>query len=759
MDLGEDQFQDGACSVDGASDEEDNDEAQRPTEPGTNFERVLSSINALTKRVSPSVEFCARNTLQQLLQAAGQAAYLCQWEIQQKVCNYIHHLQRGGGLKGLVYVEHQSYDETPLKLRVTDPCSQSEHPQISKVFVSQSSWSCLVEDQMVDAESPSRFLWIRGGRMPQLRCAASATAEAIAAVMDSGWPSGSGLRLNTDGFEMHTRLTECDEFSANLRAERLMHLRAVQEHPQRQHLLLVGLCTAHKLHASALRGFSLCPLTVQGLTRVLLCLQQPGIYAEFKTRLLSCVALSTQRITDPQPLSSQAEQFKNNVCAYFFPSTSSSSSKCKAAVRSLTQVLNGDWRVRGRFVHHCSSSQCCEALSDTKKKLEALIRRVLRSLRPRILNKSNWLSWSECMSWVGMFMGMHGMLPHLLPGILEKQGAEGPPCEHAADLPADVAPENIVAVEAGAEAHDQDDVPARMRAEQAKHRRLALDWLAEPEEAFAHLYILRVTLQPQVLAMRQLVNTCTSQFEVQQMSAMVVGDEDRPLHRATALTRGTLCAEFPRKALEQLNQRTVWSHLPSNEAYAGQVFQQALRPCAVVFELIQRRWQHWPHRVFALLDPEAKVRTAEALVGTSACCLDEFTLQFRAQFRSVPLLPGQRCQQVLSVLATEMMTTTWTTECLLARHARRAHARVHTHRAHIQDLACLHASGTVPQWQQEILKAKEEARTEQDPDHQSRCSSPAHPPQNLPADPRFQNQIGMTSWGLKTTPLEADMCW
>eukprot|EP00971_Amphidinium_carterae_P353058 6492807-Amphidinium_carterae.8 len=77
-------------------------------------------------------------------------------------------------------------------------------------------------------------------------------------------------------------------------------------------------------------------------------------------------------------------------------------------------MLNGDWREGQCLIHVCSGHACCpQGRVSAVEKMEMLLGKLLKSVRPSVINRGNWLEYHKPFSFLGLLHGMHGLLTAL----------------------------------------------------------------------------------------------------------------------------------------------------------------------------------------------------------------------------------------------------------------------------------------------------------------------------------------------------------
>ena len=356
------------------------------------FERIASTLKCSWKRA---------------VKLARSTAHCCaqsQATTFRAVLGYVRALQASDVVQGLQCVLRVSHDETPLRLKVSfseQSGGGDSNVETSKLFLVESDWTILLRCQPF--ENP-RYVMLHGVYSPALRCSDSTAATGIAAVLravaEQQWPAKEDIE---DVFQCTTRVCEADDAGANRRAERLWS----SYRPGAQTMSFT--CMAHKLHNVCERTWSLSPEVLSGIVRTLLCIQSSSHMERLRTALKREVPRRLLIVEDGV-ISRDAEIYRGNVlnlwCHDLLP--------CRTQSVILTlagTMLNGDWRQPKTLIHICRG--CCGNKQEAMDKCSSLMSKLLRTLRPRRLEKGNWASWWAPLTFIGLFTSLHNLLPDL----------------------------------------------------------------------------------------------------------------------------------------------------------------------------------------------------------------------------------------------------------------------------------------------------------------------------------------------------------
>ena len=409
-------------------------------------------------------------------------------------------------------------------------------------------------------------------------------------------------------------------------------------------------------------------------------------------KLRDFVQKNTQ-LVPVRPLPDDAVSFRSQVQKLFFAKSESRHALATMQVLA-THVLNADWRQES-LIHMCRGSGCCQDRDHCCSKILRLLLKLTKSLRPKVLNRSNWARWHESLNFMGAFTGIHRIFPAIYIDIFQAHvHIAGDGVRDAAEHPDD--------------GQDDEDATAELRRKVAENKRISLEWVrGDPLEA---LMLLRGALHPAIHLMSELLHLNTPAFDIEQLASQAA--TQTRTYAVLALADGSLCRKFFLSAFQQLHCRDTWVAAVSVETSANEVFRVAMRSVSVVFLLLQTSWASYPWRLFLLLCAQSREAIAEEVMqlkNSQRCRLDAWTLNYLSWF---PDVLSEQSLALLSVIALDLDTTTWSTETLHSKHARRTRSRVHTDKMHLNSIAIVHSPSSAPWWKKELdsIAAMEEAR-------------------------------------------------
>ena len=650
--------------------------------------RVALEFDQLARKASPSVPYLSQKHLLGLMQALAAHSHMCQDRVHTQLEDIVRNLARSGLVRPAVFTHHLLYDETPLRMRISFPQSPSGQMQLGKIWVVEHEYTILLEEVFhnPERENAERFLLIRSMRSPEIRCSATGTAESALQVLQSTWvPSDSFAKL----FTCAVRLCETDESGTNLKCERLLQSRGDRSSTWQ---VFHQVCMAHKLHSAGQKCLLMEALHVKGLARTLLCFANASMTQAFQARLFALIEKKAVLFKHAPALTKGAMDFRATVLQCFLPSEIS---RRRRKVELFAKNLcNGDWRSSQHIVHYCTG--CCRDRPHLIGKLKEGLNGVVKGLRPRLLNRSNWSSWSESFNFVGMMCAVHALLP--------QAGGMGSFRPEAADDQGAVAEEKQ---------DESDEKLAAIRRETAENMKVMTEWLAT-DTALDGLLRLKRCLSPQITFMHELLSWHNPQSELNNLVAQM--DDQTRRYLAVEFVTGRVSTKFFSEtwALLGEEQSEGWQSLPGTEAEASRIFRLLARPAALVHIHIVVTWRRWPNLLFGLLDDSMREDVIAKLLGASPCQMDAFTAHFYALYPDRTALCSTQCQQLLHSLALQLRCTTWSTEALHARHARRTRSRRGTHPFGLQTLGTIHGAHTKPSWQLQLEKCTDSAESPDD---------------------------------------------
>ena len=218
------------------------------------------------------------------------------------VCKWVRSLQ--DDWEPFLLLQWQSYDETPMKLRVE--WRQGElSSQMTKILVIEGQWAILLKGR-----ATYKWLFLQGTYAPCMRAIESVSGPTISAALDS---APRVPREYAELFTHHTRVSKSDDAPSNAVAERIQAAMS-GNCPS----LLHWRCSAHKGHAIADKTWQLATGVLKGSCAVLLAIQHSQNLCRLLTALETIVR-SKLVILKSQELTEGAKQYRSNVMTLYCP--------------------------------------------------------------------------------------------------------------------------------------------------------------------------------------------------------------------------------------------------------------------------------------------------------------------------------------------------------------------------------------------------------------------------------------------------------
>ena len=152
------------------------------------------------------------------------------------------------------------------------------------------------------------------------------------------------------------------------------------------------------------------------------------------------------------------------------------------------------------------------------------------------------------------------------------------------------------------------------------------------------------------------------------------------------------------KTAAQTKDAVPWETLPHTESMATNILRFSMRVIAATHHYLRVFFQGYPYRLVQLLrrpDDANEDLHERCLCFLSApvCVLDSFSRTFREHHSSVDSIASEDGQQALHLLMKQLDLSTYSTERLHSKNARRVHARVWTHELHLHQASVASCEG------------------------------------------------------------------
>ena len=580
--------------------------------------------------------------------------------------------------------EHSSFDETPVDLRVTFE-AEGKEKQKAKLFVHELEYGVLLRYLRSSALLPrDQFLFLRCGQLTQVRAAERTTAENIRNILMRTTLLQPPAAV-TQEFRYRWRLSECDECPSNLKAERLFMEQVRGQHWQ----MLSFICAAHKAHSSATKCFEMKPEIVSGMVNSCKVLWDVKylravkhvmkVEVQKRLRRHECVELPSL----PRP----AREFKEHVLRMFSPDANKAPRHAAQVAILAKLILNGDWRKRHILEHHCLRG-CCADSQESERKVFKQLWTVFRLAKVTMFAKGNWSDWPRHMMMWGLLGHLHYILRDVLLGAFSRvaAAAAGAPAENV------ISDEDPEATREGRPERSVEDWE-RDREERAKALKASSAWLVTDWEV--GVWMLRAALGPQISLMKALLFSTSTEAEVQDMHHHLTGGAR--LYRLLRLHRHVDSGRMLAETIATHASPSLWP-MPETENTRSEIWRLCFKPAAYLFQSLMLRYDGFPFRLWRLVDDPSE-ETAKKILESPVCHRDPFTNQFLKTNNSIQSLLEESSRQALQAVGLMAKCTTFDTERIHSRNARRAHMRVHAARMEPETVALAHAARSGLAWQ------------------------------------------------------------
>ena len=282
------------------------------------FAKIALEYPLLVQQETPHSQHCSDKTLSKYMDAMAAANVRCQQDTFQNLAKYVQQMSQAKSLRGVLFIHHTLYDETPQKLRVPFKNLDGSMPteaesQIAKAVVIENRWAMLLHDLRNLSGAQDPYIFLTGHLSTSVHAGERATSECFASMVLNSFQPDASCKSS---FQTCLRLVETDEGGANMRAENL--LKPSWPHAQLLHIP----CLAHKAHTAAKFLFKQSADLLKGIIRVSLVMTQPGVVAAIKLNLQREIAerLVWTQVDTLHPLPADAICFRDGVLRFFFAS-------------------------------------------------------------------------------------------------------------------------------------------------------------------------------------------------------------------------------------------------------------------------------------------------------------------------------------------------------------------------------------------------------------------------------------------------------
>ena len=126
---------------------------------------------------------CSSKRARSLLEACAESCAQAQENNLKQTLSYIRSMQQAGLLDALSFQFRNSFDETPIKIRVAWGLPDSFTVEVAKMYVVESSWAMIVRFKGMQEHSQDELLVLHGSYSPSIRVANGMNGESIAGVL------------------------------------------------------------------------------------------------------------------------------------------------------------------------------------------------------------------------------------------------------------------------------------------------------------------------------------------------------------------------------------------------------------------------------------------------------------------------------------------------------------------------------------------------------------------------------------------------
>lgn len=332
------------------------------------------------------------------------------------------------------------YDETPLRLRISDLASFWQHDdqqynrlqqeltnnpaavgeyKYVKIFKVNWTLGFLVVEP---AAARSKRRWVTVECPAQLLALERNTAECQVAVLrriEAAVPDLSAFRSM---FPLRVRLPVIDRFSANSRGERFLRQRNSCNDGSRD-ISTIFACDVHRVATSMSRGFDIQEDSVSGLVNIGLALESAGSTESLRQALQQIFLDELEIVYDSVP---KGDVLRHRVAVYDaflqIPITDDRSKHFSWKVRKrrfiLSYFANSD--LSGDAITHFCEFSCCSSPQETMRRFQTDVVWALIPHKMPVLSRKSWTGAKEATAWAGLLACHWGLLTKLLVKVVGK---------------------------------------------------------------------------------------------------------------------------------------------------------------------------------------------------------------------------------------------------------------------------------------------------------------------------------------------------
>ena len=324
-----------------------------------------------------------------------------------------------GRFNAIAIFSKMKYDETPLKMKITEfnnfisgtnpgssvsSKSLEEDYMFAKILRIEWDLSFLVTDprgkyQLISLKIPLPLASVERN-----------TAECMVAVFDRATNLVPELQAFMSEFTTQIRIPVMDRFKANFRVEK--HLKSWM-HPTSS-IAVEFTCDVHKEASCCKAAFALGEDTLSGVVNLALALGHAGSAGSLRTCLQTIFEESLIiSHSDPPGEDSQEHKHHQAVLDCYLP-VEGKGRQAKMRRYIIQSLANSDIQ-SSDIVHHCRFG-CCKDSETTLFNFKHHLVQALLPHKLKVLNRKSWTGASEAIAWVGLLQSHW----HLLPRVIMK---------------------------------------------------------------------------------------------------------------------------------------------------------------------------------------------------------------------------------------------------------------------------------------------------------------------------------------------------
>ena len=315
-----------------------------------------------------------------------------------------------GELLPLVFVRRSRYDETPMKVRLSECIGGQQTSEVSthaKVLQTECAFQCLLQDRT------TKRIWSLEGYLPtSLKAMDATTAENIKCAVLMDVDRVPHWKAFANCFPWVLQSTTVDRYSANYKAEKAMLVQRsdtdMDESESSHWTKFTKSCDVHVIAQVHHKVMSILESDISGMLNTALSQYGAGALNTMQDILRNI--FDDASVIYGLPPGGHIERHRMEVLDLYLPlptetGSGISSHDVNVLVKRhiLNSLLNGDIE-QDEIVHHCSFG-CCTDVQDSINKLKRFaVFALLGSKQPRFA-RNRWNNQEESVCWSGLFFG------------------------------------------------------------------------------------------------------------------------------------------------------------------------------------------------------------------------------------------------------------------------------------------------------------------------------------------------------------------